>query len=109
MNYSPWPDQGKWFRFEYRHIMAVHAHPDYNANGAQYTLRDLRRLDVREGKRPFLSISNRLFHFYVGWKPINVAADPAFYWRGLSTVHYGITRGMLFGELSIRFGVGAAS
>jgi hypothetical protein len=108
-NYSPWPEAGRRYRFDYLPMIAALAHPDYNAGGARYTLLDLKRLDVREGRRPFFSIRNRFFHFYVGWKPINVADDPAFFWRELKVVQDGIKRNVLFGELSIRFGVGSIS
>jgi hypothetical protein len=103
-NLSPWPDEGRTVQFMFRKATWVYAWPIYNENNVIHTLADLKRLLVAPFWFPFLTVNNRFFHFYIGWKPLNME-DPGFFWRDLNC----IKKNILHVQLSARWGFGDIS
>jgi hypothetical protein len=102
-SFSPWPEPDRWFAFALRRAVWVSANPFY---GEQYTVGPNcpEQFKVRRGWFPFITVNTRLFHFYIGWKPITLA-DPKFYWRDLVVNDW--LNHELFVQLSARWGAGA--
>jgi hypothetical protein len=107
-NYSPWPDPGKWYRVEFRKGTWMLARPWYGAHNVQYQLNELTWLSPITFWFPFISVFNKYFHFYIGWKPIPPHVDNAFYWNKLWLARQYIREGRLFVQLSARWGLGEA-
>lgn len=99
-NYSPWPDEGKKWRFEFRKATWMLARPWYGANNVKYELSDLTRLFPITFWFPFISYRSKWFHAYLGWKPIPPHLDPAFYWNKLKI--FDVSK--LYVQLSARWG-----
>ena len=108
MNYSPWPDEGKRWRFEWRKAVWALARPWYGANNVIYTLPELTWFSPIAFWFPFVAYRSSKIHFYLGWKPITLD-DPAFYWRALFVVDEWRKQDKLFVQLSVRFGFGGIS
>lgn len=108
MNYSPWPDEGEHWRFEWRWATWMLCRPWYGANNIKYELSEIRWLSPLSFWFPFLSYRSAKFHAYLGWKPITLE-DPAFYWRDLDLARELISKDRLFVQLSARWGVGEIS
>lgn len=103
----PWPAEGKWVNFRWRRSVWAEVAPMYNQAGESWTYVDLQRLILMRGIYPFLTWNfgkwfGREFKGYIGWKPINPKADPAFWWRYLAYVSDRIDEGALFTQLSVR-------
>jgi len=109
VNYSPWPDEGKRWRFEWRKATWMLCRPWYGANNIQYDLNEMTWLSPITFWFPFVSFRSKTFHAYLGWKPIPPHLDPAFYWRKLWIARKWIEQGRLFVQLSARWGVGEIS
>lgn len=108
MNYSPWPDEGKRVRFEWRRATWALARPWYEMGGVQHELRELTWLSPLTFWFPFLSVRTRWVHFYLGWKPITLE-DPGFYWGELDWARELRGQGRPFVQLGARFGFGGIS
>lgn len=115
MNYSPWPEPGKHWRFEWRKATWMLARPWYGANNVKYGLDELTLLSPITFWFPFLSYVHKWdgdkiagVHVYLGWKPIPPHLDDAFYWNKLWIVREWIKQGRLFVQLSARWGTGGA-
>jgi hypothetical protein len=107
INFSPFPDHGKWFYFTWRKATSVRARPDYARDNKKLTLSDLKSFSFRDGKYPFFSWDFGFWHGYIGWKPINVREDPAFYWREHPEIQKRMEDpNILFVQLSVRQGFG---
>ena len=100
MNYSPWPAPGEWFRAELRPSYFVTA--SYGGKWPWWTRLTGERFRAWWGRWPFLSVRNRWFGFYVGWKPINLADSkfdiPADFPRSASASEFSIR--LTWGETS---------
>lgn len=113
MNYSPWPDAGKRWRFEWRKATWMLCRPWYGANNVKYELRQLTMLFPITFWFPFVSYvrkwdGNKIagFHFYLGWKPIMPHLDPAFVCHELNIVDK--TGNTKYVQLGSRMGIGTA-
>lgn len=106
----PWPPEGKWTEFRFRRAMWAECGPMYNQKGEDWHLSDLLRVILMRGYYPFLCWNIKFkgygIHGYMGWKPIPVANDPAFFWRELKYAQKAINNGELFVQLSVRGGIG---
>lgn len=107
-NSSPWPDPGRSVYFAWRKAVWALARPWYGYNNVRHELADIEWLSPLIFWYPFLSVRNRWFHFYIGWKPITLD-DPAFYWRDLLPVNTWRIKGRQFVQLSARWGLGTIS
>ena len=106
----PWPPEGKNKEFRFRPGIWVHAVPDYNRDNKKRTLADMVLFLILKGKYPFFTWNNRIIHGYIGWKPVPVETDPAFFWRDLDAVKREMGQGQLWLQLSFRpFGIGKIS
>ena len=99
--YSPWPQAGEWglylgswLRWHTRNAVALVV--DYGEDEPD------KEFAVSYGSWWFFTLNFRLFHFYIGYKPINLL-DPKF------RVPDWFDQTQPACEWSIRFGVGAAS
>lgn len=108
MNYSPWPDEGA-AQFKFRFAVWAQVDPMYNENGARHELSELTKFRLWEFWYPFITTNNRLFHAYLGWKPIFPERDPAFYWREMPRAQMLLALGEPFVQLSVRWGWGRIS
>ena len=112
-SYSPWPAEGRIVRFEFRRAFWAEVLPMYDADNIKHVIEEIRRCWFLRFWYPFFSYRISLgfiqLHGYMGWKPINVAADPAFYWRHMDEPQAAIARGDLFVQLSFRGGTGSTS
>lgn len=103
----PWPSEGKLIDFRFRRAVWVECGPMYNQKGEDWQLADLIRVILMRGIYPFLTwnlgtILGRECKGYVGFKPINPKADPAFFWRELAFVQKAMAEDALFVQLSVR-------
>lgn len=117
MNYSPWPDadegkthadktNSKWYRFEWRKATWPLVRPWYGANDVHYELNEIRWMSPITFWFPFFSVRLKYFHFYIGWKPIPVHLDDAFFWKKLWWAQEMLREGALYVQLSARWGIG---
>lgn len=106
MNLSPWPDAGRRLQWFYRRAVWAQVDPLYNENGAHHEVEEIAKFRLWLGWFPFLTTNNRLFHAYLGWKPIFPSLDPAFYWRDLPAAQVYIQQQRQFVQLSARWGWG---
>jgi hypothetical protein len=91
-NYSPWPDAGKRWRFEWRKATWMLARPWYGANNVKYELPQFTWLSPITFWFPFISYCRKFgedgkpadFHFYYGWKPIPPVRGDAFLFTKLN-------------------------
>lgn len=102
--FSPWPLPGKWYEWRRRQAVCVKATPQYGL----YLPEALETIEVKEVNAWFLTVRNRLFHFYIGYRPITLA-DSKFYWRNHPDVKPHWEAGKLFVERKKRWGIGAIS
>ena len=113
--FDPWPPDGKWFEFRWRKAVVVDGDPFYGANDTYKDLTpdSLKWFYMKKKQTWFITVRNRLFHFYFGYQPIPVGmGDPGFYWQGLGMVQNHVKNGELFVEAfsrSFRWGVGSIS
>lgn len=107
----PWPLTG-WFAFRWRKAVWMSVRPWYGPVGS-FSNNDIRRMFIWRGWFPFLTYNVKWrgygVHGYIGWKPIPVAKDPQFCWRGLKMAQYAIAKNELFVQLSARGGIGNIS
>ena len=113
MNYSPWPEPGKRWRFEWRKATWMLCRPWYGANNVKYELRQLTMLFPITFWFPFISYTRKWendrvagFHCYLGWKPIPPHLDSAFLFTKLDM--FDGTGETLYVQLSGRWGAGTA-
>ena len=109
MNYSPWPDEGKRWRFEWRAGVWMLVRPWYGAHDVIYELHQITWMSPVRFWFPFIAFRSRRLHFYLGWKPIPVHQDNAFFWNKTDIAKKFISENRLFVQLGARCGVGSIS
>jgi hypothetical protein len=111
-SFSPFPPPDKKIDLRFRPAVWVYVEPMYNENGAHHALSEVYRALFVLFWFPFfcwnLTYKGFGIHGYVGWKPIPVADDPAFFWRDLDVAKKYIGEKRLFVQLSVRGGFGSA-
>lgn len=112
-DYSPFPAPGRWVEWRCRRAVWMSVRPWYGANNVVFDALDTYRMFVLRFWFPFLcwdiKFKEKGIHGYIGWKPIPVHADPAFYWRELRVARKAVEKGERFVQLSARGGVGRRS
>ena len=87
--------------------------PWYHAVDGWFDHYNIRRMFILRFWFPFftynIKIGGKGIHGYIGWKPIPVAGDPQFGWRGLVEARKAILNEELFVQLSARGGIGDIS
>lgn len=110
----PWPLTGQ-IDFRWRRAVWMSVRPFYKqGHMPPFGLADLTRIFILRAWFPFITyrivwFGREIIHGYIGWKPIPVAKDPAFMWRGLTAAQQAIAAGELFVQLSARGGYGSIS
>lgn len=112
--YSPFPTKkGTSIEWRFRRATWMSVRPFYGANGIKYDLQTIYRMFSLNFWWPFLTLRVVLFgfgiHAYIGWKPIPVEEDPAFFWNKLDAAKVVIHSGGRFVQLSCRWGAGRAA
>lgn len=101
---SPWPAPGRFIELRLRRAVWCSVRPWYGS----FELYDIYRVFMLRCLFPFFTVNTKWFHLYIGWKPITLD-DPKFYWRLLDVAEKGKKDGVLFVQLSARWGLGAIS